>query len=217
MMIMSKDIVNVKATKCMLAMFDMKDLQVTDAILGINILKNSNSLALSHTHYIQKILENVNYLNFKRVKTLIDMNLYLAKNKGKRQSQLDYARVVGSLIYVMNCARPYIACVISKLSRYTSNPNQNNRLAMKRVLGYLDETQNYALHYNKCPAVLEGCSDANWITKSTEIKSKSGYIFSIGRGEVSWKSSKQHMYCSFSLLVEEKYLGNHPNNTCVAH
>ena len=61
---------------------------------------------------------------------------------------------------------------------------------MKRVLGYLDDTQNYALHYNKYPAVLEGYSDVNWITGSTETKSTSGYVFTIG---------------------EEQYLGNHPN------
>ena len=62
---------------------------------------------------------------------------------------------------------------------------------MKRVLGYLDDTQNYALHYNRYPAVLEEYSDANWITESTEIKSTSGYVFTIGGGAISWKSSKQ--------------------------
>ncbi|KAF3634704.1 hypothetical protein FXO37_26347 [Capsicum annuum] len=34
-------------------------------------------------------------------------------------------------------------------------------------------------------------SDANWITGSNEVKSTSGYVFTIGGGEVSWKSSKQ--------------------------
>ena len=61
---------------------------------------------------------------------------------------------------------------------------------MKRVLGYLDDTQNYVLHYNKYPAVLEGHSDANWITGSTETKSTKGYVFTIGGGAISWKSSK---------------------------
>ena len=51
---------------------------------------------------------------------------------------------------------------------------------MKRVLGYLDDTQNYALHYNKYQAILEGYSNANWITGLTETKSTSGYIFTIG-------------------------------------
>ena len=87
--------------------------------------------------------------------------------------------------------RPDIACAISKLSRYTSNPNQSHWLAMKKVLGYLDDTQNYALHYNKYLAILEGYSDANWITGSTETKSTSVYVFTIGGGAISWKSSKQ--------------------------
>ena len=32
--------------------------------------------------------------------------------------------------------------------------------------------------------------DANWITGSTETKSTSGYVFTIGGGAISWKSSK---------------------------
>ena len=91
----------------------------------------------------------------------------------------------------MNCTRPYIACAISKLGRYTSNPNQSHWLAMKKVLRYLDDTQNYVLHYNKYPVVLEGYSDANWITRSNETKSTSGYVFTIGGGAISRKSSKQ--------------------------
>ncbi|PHU25235.1 hypothetical protein BC332_03567 [Capsicum chinense] len=64
-------------------------------------------------------------------------------------------------------------------------------MAMKRVLGYLKYTQNYALHYNKYLAVLEGYSDANCITGLKEVKSISGYVFTIDGGAVSWKSSKQ--------------------------
>ncbi|PHT72696.1 hypothetical protein T459_23481 [Capsicum annuum] len=37
----------------------------------------------------------------------------------------------------------------------------------------------------------EGYSDANWITGSNEVKSTSGYVFTIGGGAFSWKSSKQ--------------------------
>ena len=63
-------------------------------------------------------------------------------------------------------------------------------MTMKRVLGYLRWTQHYALHYNKYPAVIEGYSDANWITGSNDVKSMSGYVFILGGGAVSWKSSK---------------------------
>ena len=70
MLIMSKDIANIKATKCMLAIkFDMKDLGVADVIFGIKILKTPNGLALSQTHFIQKVLEKFKYVNFKRAKS----------------------------------------------------------------------------------------------------------------------------------------------------
>ena len=94
-------------------------------------------------------------------------------------------------MYIMNCTRSDIACAISKLSRCTSNPNQTHRMAMKRVLSYLKWTQHYALHYNKYPAVIEGYSDVNQITGSNDVKSTSGYVFILGGGAVSWKSSKQ--------------------------
>ena len=83
-------------------------------------------------------------------------------------------------MYIMNCTRPDIACAISELSRYTSNPNKTHWMAMKRVLGYLKYTQNYTLHYNKYPAVLEAYRDANWIIGSNKVKFTSGYVFTIG-------------------------------------
>ena len=165
MLIMSKDISDINATKRMLvSKFDMKDLGVADLILGIKILRTPQGLALSQTHYINMVLEKYKYLDFKVAKTLINVNLALTKNQGQRKSQLDYAIVLESLMYIMNCTRPDIACVISKLSRYTSNPDQTHWMAMKRVLGYLKHTQDYSLHYNKYPMVIEGYNDANWIT-----------------------------------------------------
>ena len=124
MLIISKDIANIKATKGMLASkFHKKILGFADVILGLKILKTPNGLTLFQIHYIQKVLENFKDLNFKRSKTPIDVNLHLAKNKGEIQSQLYYANVLGSLMYVMNCTQLDIACTISKLSGYTIDPN----------------------------------------------------------------------------------------------
>ena len=92
-------------------------------------------------------------------------------------------------MYVMNCTRPDIAFSVSKLSRYTSNPRVEHWKAFVRVLKYLRYTQNYGLHYTRYPAVLEGYSDANWISDMKDIKSISGYVFTLGRAVVSWESS----------------------------
>ncbi|PHU25293.1 hypothetical protein BC332_03625 [Capsicum chinense] len=198
-----RDICDINATKRMLeSKFDIKDLRVADVILGIRIHRTLQGLALSQSHYIKKVLDKFKDMEFGIVKPPLDVNITFRKNEGKSDSQLEYARVLGCLMYIMNCTRPDIACAISKLSRYTSNPNKTHWMAMKTVLGYLKYTQNYALHYNKYPAVLEGYSDANWITGSNEVKSTSGYVFTIGGGAVSWKSSK-HTCISRSTMESE--------------
>ncbi|PHU17621.1 hypothetical protein BC332_13316 [Capsicum chinense] len=192
MLIISRDISDINATKRMLeSKFDMKDLGVADVILGIRIHQTPQGLALSQSHYIEKVLDKFKYMEFGIAKTPLDASFALRKNEGKSDSQLEYARVLGCLMYIMNCTRPDIACAISKLIRYMSDPNKTYWMAMKRVLGYLKYTQNYALHYNKYPAVLEGYSDENWIIGLNEVKFRSGYVFTIDGGAVSWKSFKQ--------------------------
>ena len=192
MLITGSDGETIKKIKCLLASkFEMKDMGVADVILGVKIHKTSGGLALSQSHYIETILGKSKNLGIVPVKTPIDVNLHLSKNTGENKAQNEYASILGSLMYVMNCTRPDIACAVSKLSRFTVSPNENHWKAMKRLLGYLKHTQDYALHYTEYPAVLEGYSDANWITGTKDTKSTSGYVFTLGGAAVSWKSSKQ--------------------------
>ena len=192
MLIMGSNNEVINSTKRMLSnRFDMKDLGIADIILGIKISRTSDGIILSQSHYIEKILENFNKYNIILNKTPVDINLHLAKNEGDSISQLEYSRIIGSLMYVMNCTRPDIAYSVSKLSRYTSNPGKDHWKAILRVLGYLKHTQNYGLHYTRYPAVLEGYTDANWISDTKDSKSTSGYVFTLGSAAVSWKSSKQ--------------------------
>nr|GFA52771.1 ATP phosphoribosyltransferase 1, chloroplastic [Tanacetum cinerariifolium] len=49
----------------------------------------------------------------------------------------------------------------------------------------------YRLYYTKYPLVLEGYCDANWISNHNERKSISGYVFTLRRAAILWKSSEQ--------------------------
>ena len=115
----------------------------------------------------------------------MDTSQHLSKNKGESVDQVEYARVIGSLMYLMSCTRPDIAFTVSSLSRFTSNPGENHWKAIVRVLRYLRYTRNYGLHYFKDPAVLEGFSDASWISDIQDTKGTSGYVFTLGGGVVS--------------------------------
>ena len=52
------------------------------------------------------------------------------------------------------------------------------------------------------PAVLEGYSDANWISDSDQIYATSGYVFTIGGGAVSWRSCKQTILTKSTMEAE---------------
>ena len=192
MLIIGSDDKMVKSTKAILSTrFDMKYMGLADVILGVKILRTSYGRVLSQSHYVDKILNKFGKDDFGFARTPLDVNLHMSKNKGESVSQLEYSKVIGSLMYLMSCTRPDIAYTISKLSRYTSNPNDDDWKIIIRVLRYLRYTRNYGLHYTRYPAVLEGYCDANWISKAKNLKSTSGYVFTLASATVSWKSSKQ--------------------------
>ncbi|CAL8169742.1 unnamed protein product [Prunus armeniaca] len=190
MLIMGTNLEIVTETKSFLASnFDMKDMGITDVILGFKFTRNSDGICLSQEHYNEKILRKFGYYNCNHLSTLYDATTQLKKNKGKSVSQFEYAQIIGSLMYLMNCTRPDIAYAVGRLSRYTQSPNKEHWIAISRVLKYLRDTMNFGLKYSGFPAVLEGNSDANWISDSDEMKSTSGCVFTIGGGALSWKSS----------------------------
>ncbi|XP_073298295.1 uncharacterized protein [Primulina huaijiensis] len=192
MLIMGNNQKLIKGTKKMLTKhFDMKDMGIADVILGIKIFRTLEAIVLSQSHYVETVLKKFNAYDSTPVKTPLDVNVHLAKNRREPVSQLEYSRIIGSLMYITNCTRPDIACAVNKLSRFTSNHSDAHWKALTRVFSYLKHTLEYGLSYTKYPAVLEGYCDANWISDTNDSKSTSGYVSSIGGGVVSWRSTKQ--------------------------
>ncbi|GJU14182.1 retrovirus-related pol polyprotein from transposon TNT 1-94 [Tanacetum coccineum] len=155
--------------------FVVKDMGEADVILGIRIQKNSNGYILTQSHYIEKTLKKFGHYDDRPVVTPFDPKVQLKKNKEQSVSQLQYTQVLGSLLYIMNCARPDLA---------------------------YNHTMAYGLHYTKYPPVLEGYCDANWISSHNEGKSTSGYVFTLGGAAVSWRSSKQTVNTKSTIKAE---------------
>nr|GEX34030.1 hypothetical protein [Tanacetum cinerariifolium] len=75
------------------------------------IKHESNGIAISQSHYIEKILKKLNYFYCTPVSTLMDTSKKLMPNNGQAVSQLEYSRVSGCLMYAMTCTKPDIAFV----------------------------------------------------------------------------------------------------------
>ncbi|GJZ28131.1 zinc finger, CCHC-type containing protein [Tanacetum coccineum] len=148
MLIFGTDQVQVDLTKEFLSStFSIKGMGEADVILGIRIKHESNGIAISQSYCIENVLKKFNYFNCTPVSTLMDTSEKLMPNNGQAVSQLEYSRVIGCLMYAMTCTRPNIGFAMGKLSRYTSNP------------------------------VLEGYTDASWISNTEDNSSTSGWAF----------------------------------------
>ena len=110
--------------------------------------------------------------------------------------------MIGSLLYLTNKSRTYISYPMGRLSRYTQNPSKEHWTALERVFKYLRGTLDYFLYYKGFPSVVEGFSDANWITDSVDIKSTTGYIFLLGGAAISWGSKKETIISRSTMEVE---------------
>ena len=170
--------------------FDMKDLGEADVILGVKVTRTGDGFTLSQPHYVEKVLKKFNQFDVMPVRTPYDSSMQLKKNCGDSVSQNEYAKMIGSLMFLMICTRPDIAYAVSRLSRYTHNPSRDHWIALNRLLKYLRGTMDWGLHYVGYPNTLEGYCDANWVTDNDEVSSTSGYVFTLCGGAISWKSCK---------------------------
>nr|GEU47561.1 retrotransposon protein, putative, Ty1-copia subclass [Tanacetum cinerariifolium] len=91
---------------------------------------------------------------------------------------------------------------IEALIRYTSHPSNAHWKAITRVLHYLRYSRDYGLHYDRHLAVIEGYSDTNWISDIKDSRSNSGYVFTLERATISWKSSKQTIIAKSTMESE---------------
>ncbi|GJW67376.1 zinc finger, CCHC-type containing protein [Tanacetum coccineum] len=86
--------------------FSMKDMGEANVILSIRIKHKSNGIAISHSHYIEKVLKKFNYFDCTLVSTPMDTSEKRMPNNG----QAEYSRVIGCLMYsmtlIVGCRNP---------------------------------------------------------------------------------------------------------------
>ncbi|KAL5724867.1 hypothetical protein ACHQM5_008077 [Ranunculus cassubicifolius] len=87
-------------------------------------------------------------------------------------------------------------------------PSQNH-LAAKRVLRYIKGTQDHGIWYKNTEVKIQnsevkllGFCDSDWAGSVDDMKSTSGYTFTIGSGVVSWSSKKQETVAQSSAEAE---------------
>ena len=65
-------------------------------------------------------------------------------------------------------------------------------------------TVDYKLTYIGFPSVIEGFSDASWISNKEDHSSTTGWVFLLGGGAISWASKKQT--CITNSTMESEFV-----------
>jgi hypothetical protein len=160
--------------------FEMKDLGKADIILNIKLLREGNGgITLVQSHYVENVLSRFGYSKCEPAPIPYDPSKLFKKNRRISRDQLRYSQIIGSLMYLASATRPDISFVVSKLSRFVSNPEDDHSRALERVLHYLKDTMSLGIHYTGNPTILEGYCDVNRISDADEIYAISGYVFSL--------------------------------------
>jgi len=175
--------------------FSMTDLGELRTFLGFEIERNrtDRTLLLSQSRYIQKILGNSGMQACNPASTPADPHIQLEKSSTEFEATCEkkkiYQSAVGSLMYAMLGSRPDIAYAVSRVSQYSTNPNQSHWTAVKRIFRYLAGTPDRGLCYGMKGSGA-GFTDADW-GAGADRKSMGGFTFLLNGAAISWNSKKQ--------------------------
>ncbi|XP_052479542.1 secreted RxLR effector protein 161-like [Gossypium raimondii] len=83
---------------------------------------------------------------------------------------------------------------VSMLSRFMLLVTNKHYKAGKRVLRYIKGTLSHGIHFSRADELkLIGYTDSDWAGSKDDMKSTSGYAFTLGSAMIYWSSRKQTM------------------------
>ncbi|CAL9017123.1 unnamed protein product [Prunus brigantina] len=177
----------------MMEHYEMTDLGVLHHFLGMGVIQSKQSIFLHQKKYGQKLVEKFGLKDCKIVATPLAMNEKLSKNDGSEAAdEGEYRQIVGSLLY-LTATRPDIMFAASLLARFMHNPTKKHMGTARRVLRYIQGTIDFGIVFEKGKeTTLIGYCDSDWAGSEDDMRSTSGYAFTMGSGVFSWASIKQN-------------------------
>ena len=193
------------------AAFEMEDLGEARLVLGMQITRDkaNRTLTISQQPFLRKLMKRLALTDMRTVSTPMVPNSTLKKAPTSHQASAQditwYQSVIGSLMYAANGTRPDITFAISKLSKYSSNPDSTHIDALTHLLRYIAGTVDYALTYegtaDQQPPLLAYC-DADFASDRDDRLSISGYAVMLCGGAISWGARQQTVVTDSTVNAE---------------
>ncbi|KAM2091058.1 hypothetical protein ACFX1T_029593 [Malus domestica] len=177
----------------MMKHYEMTDLGLLHHFLGMGVLQTENNIFIHQKKYAQKLIEKFGLKECKSVATPLATNERLSKVDGSEPAdEGEYRQLIGSLLY-LTATRPDVMFAASILARFMHNPTKKHMGTAKRVLRYIQGTIDFGIVFKRGKATtLIGYCDSDWAGSEDDMRSTSGYAFTLGSGMFSWASIKQN-------------------------
>ncbi|KAL0308115.1 UNVERIFIED_CONTAM: Retrovirus-related Pol polyprotein from transposon RE1 [Sesamum angustifolium] len=187
----------------MMKTFEMSDLGLMHFFLGIEINQEKKGIFICQRKYTETLLKKFKMESCKTVTTpLVIGEKYQKEDGSQKVDGSIYKSLIGRLLY-LTAARPDIMFATSLLSRFMQSPSQVHYAAAKRILRYLRGTKDFGIWYKSTnDAKLVVYTDSDWAGSVDDMKSTSGYTFSLGSGIFTWVSKKQATVAQSSAEAE---------------
>lgn len=148
---------------------------------------------LSQPSYIKKLLQKFNMENCRPSKTPMETKPPSAPDPTSEDiiKKKPYRELVGSLMHLMLSTRPDLSFSVNYLSRFQSCATNVHWTSLKRILRYLQATQDMKLCFPRISdQVLVTYADADW-ANDEDRKSTSGFLIKIFGSTIIWTTRKQ--------------------------
>ena len=88
----------------------------------------------------------------------------------------------------------YIAVAVGFFAKFVSEPTDHHWQGVKRIMRYLNGTWNHELvlgGISRDIITLSGYADADWARDNDDRKARTGYVFYINDGLITWTTEKR--------------------------
>lgn len=172
--------------------FMMADVKPASFLLGIKVQQGLFGTRLDQALYVRNILQRFGMESSNDAPSPMADYVQVDNAADRFDDPTQYRAAVGALMFLAAGTRPDIAFAVHYAARFSQNPTQPHWQLVKRILRYLQGTQNCGILYKTGVEFKLDCHcDANWGGDRATGKSTTGVIFTVAGSPVTWYSRLQ--------------------------
>ena len=140
------------------------------------------------------------------------IELRKAEEPADQQSVKTYQSLTGSLIYASTVSRPDLSLALGMLTKHNLKPHDHHFSTVHQAVRYAKRTSNLAITYGRPKTHgntgfedgygFWGCVDASFASDPDTMRSRTGWVFYLAGGPISWASKQQSCVTKSSAEAE---------------